>query len=134
MKRAKREWGNKMELNTEALHAACLEVARETLWKPKGEKKTTVKEIGALAEKLHTVALHHVEFITEQGRDPNILVLAVRYLAHTHAIPPMRDDTGWFMDMLQVLIELACPNTDLPPRGKAFIADLRKGLSAKLKN
>src|SRR6266581_1780778 len=113
---------NDMELNTEALHAACLGVARETLWKPKGEKKSTVEEIGALAKKLHTVALLHVEFITEQGRDPNILVRAVRYLAHTHAIPPMRDDTGWFVDMLEVLIELACPNTGIPPRGKDFVA------------
>jgi hypothetical protein len=122
-----------MELNTEALHAACLEVARATLWNPDSEKKSTEKKIEALAEKLHTVALHHLEFITETNRDPNLLVRAVRYLAHTHAIPPMRDDTGWFLDMLQVLIELACPNTDLPPRGKAFIADLRRGLSAKLK-
>lgn len=122
-----------MELNTEALHAACLAVARETLWKPKGQKKSTVKEIEALTKKFYTVALHHLEFITDQGRDPNLLVRAVRYLAHTHAIPPMHDDTGWFVDMLEVLIELTCPNTDLPPRGKAFIADLRRGLSAKLK-
>ena len=122
-----------MELNTEALHAACLGVARETLWKPKGEKKSTVKEREALAEKLHSIALTHLEFITEEGHDPNLLVRAVRYLAHTHAIPPMRDDTGWFVDILQVLIELACPNTNLPPKGKAFILDLRRGLSAKLK-
>ena len=122
-----------MELNIEALHAACLGVARETLWKSKGEKKSTVKEIEAHAAKLQVVALHHLEFIAEQGRDPNILVRAVRYLAHTHAIPPMRGDTGWYTDMLEVLIELACPNTDLPPKGKDFVADLRKGLSAKLK-
>jgi len=123
-----------MELNTEALHAACLEVARSTLWNPRGEKKSTVKEIGALAKRLHRATLAHLEFIKMQGRDPNLLVRAVRYLAHTHAIPPMRDDTGWFEDMLEVLIELACPNTGLPPRGKDFVADLRKGLSAKLKD
>lgn len=104
LKRGNVEKVQKMELNTEALHAACLGVARETLWKPKGEKKSTEKKIETLAEKLHTVALHHVEFITEQGRDPNLLVRAVRYLARTHAIPPMRDDTGWFVDMLDVLV------------------------------
>ena len=122
-----------MELNIEALHAACLGIARETLWKSKGEKKRTVKEIEAHAAKLQVIALSHLEFIAEQGRDPNILVRAVRYLAHTHAIPPMRVDTGWFTNMLEVLIELACPNTHLPPKGKDFVADLRKGLSAKLK-
>jgi hypothetical protein len=36
--------------------------------------------------------------------------------------------------MLEVLIELACPNTGIPPAGKDFVTDLRKGLSAKLKN
>jgi hypothetical protein len=82
-----------MQLNTEALHAACRAVTKTTLWKPDSEKKSTEKKIEALAEKLHTVALHHLEFITEQGRDPNLLVRAARYLAHTHAMPPMRNDT-----------------------------------------
>jgi hypothetical protein len=45
----------------------------------------------------------------------------------------MGKDTRWFLDMLDVLVELACPNTDLPRGGAAFIADLRRGLSAKLK-
>ncbi len=37
----------------------------------------------------------------------------------------MRVDTGWFTkNMLEVLIELACPNTHLPPKGKDFVADL----------
>ena len=122
-----------MELNTEALHAACRAVAEQTLWKPAGEKKTTEKDIEALAGQLSDIALDRLEFITTQGRDPNLLVRAVRYLAHTHAIPPMRNDTGWFVDMLEVLVELACPNTNLPRGGKAFVVDLRRGLSAKLK-
>ena len=50
-----------------------------------------------------------------------------------YALPPMGKDTEWFSDMLGVLIELACPNTGLPPKGKAFITDLRRGLSAKMK-
>jgi hypothetical protein len=122
-----------MELNSEALHAACVEIARSTLWKPPEEVQSTENEIEALAQEYYRHALNHVEFITEQGCDPNLLVRAARYLAHTHAIPPMRDDTGWFLDMLDVLVELACPNTGLPQKGKAFITDLRRGLSTKLK-
>lgn len=122
-----------MELNREALHAACLDVARSTLWKPKEQIQSTEAEIEALAEKYSRHALHYVEFVTEQGYDPNLLVRAVRYLAHTHAMPPLGNDTGWFVDMLDVLVELACPNTGLPPRGKDFIRDLRRGLSTKLK-
>lgn len=123
-----------MELNTEALHAACRAVAKQTLWKPPGEKKTTEKIVETLAGQLYGIALDRLEFIATQGLDPNLLVRAVRYLAHTHAIPPMRNDTGWFVDMLEVLIELACPNTNLPRGGKAFVTDLRRGLSAKLKS
>jgi hypothetical protein len=73
------------------------------------------KEIDALAEKYYRIAHVQLQFITEQNRDPNLLVRAVRYLAHTHALPPMGKDTEWFSDMLGVLIELACPNTGLPP-------------------
>ena len=122
-----------MPLNSEGLHAACVEVARSTLWRPKEEVQATEDDIEALAAQYVEHALHHVEFITDQGRDPNILVRAARYLAHTHAMPPMRHDVGWFSDMLDVLIELACPNTGLPRQGRAFITDLRRGLSEKLK-
>ena len=46
---------------------------------------------------------------------------------------PTSKDTEWFLDMLGVMIELACPNTGLPPKEKAFITDLRRGLTAKLR-
>jgi hypothetical protein len=122
-----------MVLNTEALHAACLAVAKVTMWKPREEKKSTDKEVEMLVRKLSEIALDRLEFITGQGYDPNILVRAIRYLAHTHALPPMENDTRWFADMLDVLIELACPNANLPRGGRAFVTDLRRGLSAKLK-
>ena len=123
-----------MELNTEALHAACRAVAEQTLWKAPGEKKTTEKEFEALTGQFYDIVLVQSEFVIEQGRDPNLLVRTVRYLAHTHALPPMGKDIRWFSNMLEVLVELACPNTNLPRGGKEFVTDLRRGLSAKLKN
>ena len=68
-----------------------------------------------------------------EHRDPNLLIRAVRYLAHTHAVPPMGKDTRWFFGVLDVLVKLACPNTGLPRRGTGFVSDVRRGLSANLK-
>ena len=50
-----------------------------------------------------------MQFVDGQGRNPNLIVRAVRYLGGSHAIPPMRGDTRWFEEMLAALIELACP-------------------------
>lgn len=119
-----------MELNSEALYAACLDAARSALWR---KPPRTPQEIEALAQQFCAIALDHCEFITEQSRDPNLLVRAVRYLAHTHALPPMEFDTRWFRDMLEVLVELACPNAGLPPGGETFLKDLRTGLKEKAK-
>jgi hypothetical protein len=122
-----------MPLNSEGLHAACVEIARTTLWRPKEEVQPTEEDVEALAAQYVEHALRRIDFVTGQGRDPNLLVRAARYLAHTHALPPMGNNTGWFPEMLDVLIELACPNTGLPRQGKAFMADLRRGISEKLK-
>ena len=122
-----------MELNTEALLAACHETAKITLWQPVDEKQPTEEEVEDLAEAFYAMSKTHLDYISEQGYDPNILVRAVRYLGHTHAIPPMKDDARWFGDMLEVLIEIACPNVNLPRKGEDFLEDLRHGLSAKAK-
>jgi hypothetical protein len=122
------------ELNGEALHAACIETARRVLWQPKEKKQPTENEVEVMAKRFEREALHHLEFVVSQRRDPNLLVRAVRYLAYVHAMPPMRDDICWFSDMLDVLVELACPNAGLPPRGKEFVTDIRRGLSGKLKS
>ena len=119
-----------MELNSEALYAACLDVARSTLW---SEPPNPSDEIDALAHRFYAIAISHSEFIADQSRDPNLLVHAIRYLAYTHAIPPMKSDTRWFQDMLEVLVELACPNSNLPPAGKNFLREIRTGLKEKAK-
>lgn len=62
-------------------------------------------------------------------RDPNLIIRAVLYLPHTHAIPPMRDDTSWFQDMLAVSVELACPHCGTTADLKAFFGDLEEGIA-----
>lgn len=113
-------------LDERALLAACREVARSTLWQtPKpmtihdvidsGQIETTVRAYSEEAER-------HAASVEEEGLDPNLVTRAVLYLAHEHAIPPMKDDVHWFRDALDVLIRLICP-ISTPTRGAALFMD-----------
>jgi hypothetical protein len=60
-----------------------------------------VRSIENVSDQFFKTAVEHEEFIIGQERDPNLITRAVTYLAHTYAIPPMRDDTHWSQDMLR---------------------------------
>lgn len=115
-----------MKLNRDELRSACYEVATNTMWE---RRPVDVESIQAVAAKFVKIAEFHEEFVVGQRRDPNLIVRSVRYLNHVHAMPPMRDDTQWFDDMLQVLIELACPNTGASRDQELFYQDIEKGIS-----
>jgi hypothetical protein len=113
------------KLDRRKLKAACLRVAKNTMWDTKPVDATPIP---ALAEQLFKIAKDHEEFLIGQGRDPNLITRAVLYLEYVHAIPPMKDRTNWFYDMLQVLIELACPNSVTPRRFESFYKDVERGI------
>ena len=115
-----------MELDTDALQRACYEVAKETKW---DARPVDTDDIRRLADELYRIASERAEFVAEAERDPNLVTRAVRYLAHAHAIPPMRDDTSWFREMLEALVELACPNTGMTPEIAAFFYDIETGIA-----
>ncbi|MCK7479601.1 MAG: hypothetical protein M0C28_21435 [Candidatus Moduliflexus flocculans] len=77
-----------MDLNHAALHAACYGAAQKTML---DARPTDVLRIKKLADTFYALCLEHISRIKKQGRDPNILVRAVSYLAETHAIQPMHD-------------------------------------------
>ena len=106
-------------LDREALRAACYEVARAIRW-----EKNPVDAVlaSAMVEPYYQEAMHHEQFLTEQGYDPNGLTRAVKYLALKHTIPPMAEDIVWFREMLHVLIELACPNQSVDRETDEFFA------------
>lgn len=116
-----------MELDREALKAACFALAKNTLWKM---GPVDVSVIQAHAKKLYEKALciELDEFIRRQNRDPNMITRAIIYLNHTHAIPPMGDDTQWFYEMLVALIELACPNMIQSTESIVFLKDIEEGV------
>ncbi|ADL55239.1 hypothetical protein [Gallionella capsiferriformans] len=114
-----------MELDNNALIAACYEVARSIRWKDNQVDEVIAK---AYVELYFKVAIQHVEFLTGQGQDPNIIVRAVHYIAHTHSIPPMEGDIKGFSTMLEVLIELACPNSVFYQDYENFFKDIEEGI------
>ncbi len=115
-----------MQLDREALRTACFAAARNTMWERRPIDLSSIEDV---ANRFLSIAEFHEEFVAGQGRDPNLIVRATEYLAHTHAIPPMSDDTSWFENMLAVLVELACPNSGGDPDLEAFYVDIEKGIS-----
>lgn len=105
-------------LDEDALRAACLELSKQTMW----------VEVQSVADGYYKTAMHHLEFIEGQGRDPNMLTRAVNYVAHTHADPAMQDDQSWFLFMMMALIELACPNAGQTTKSAEFLADIEIGI------
>jgi len=117
-----------MPVNEDALRMACCDVARQTL---SGGGPISMTEVEKLGDQLVTyiVGMEYAETIERGGRDPNVVVRAVRYLAHVHAIPAMGTSIVWFEEMLQALIELACPSCGLPPEVAAFLDDVKAGIA-----
>ncbi len=46
----------------------------------------------------------------------------------------MKEDITWFKDMLEALIEVACPNSILTKEAAQFLYDMEKGIKKILKN
>lgn len=113
-------------LDRQALWDACYEVARRTMWE---RRPVDAASITALAGEFARIGQEHEEFIVAHNRDPNLIVRAIEYLAGSHAIPPMRDDTRWFSDMLAALVELACPNAILSREQDQFLRDIEHGIA-----
>lgn len=112
-------------LDREALANACFAVANTTT---SSAHVRDVEAIEALAKKFLDTALGFEEFLVDGDRDPNILVRAVRYIERTHAIPPMGEDTSWFYEVLNALLELAAPNAIGRSEHEGFMRDLEDGI------
>jgi hypothetical protein len=110
-----------------ALTDACFELARVLKWSrtPAGEV-----EVGALAEKLNAIAMERVHDDDRLGIDVPVVTRAVAYLTQAHAIPPMADDTDWFGNMLDAVLEVARPNSALDGSAREFLKDMRDGIAA----
>ncbi|MBN2124282.1 MAG: hypothetical protein JW821_08310 [Deltaproteobacteria bacterium] len=115
-----------MEFDRQELQKACFEVARKTLWEMAPVDADRIREHG---RNLEDIAARFAKGFENSPRDPNMVTRAVWYLARTQAGPGLREDTRWFEHMLQVLLELAFPNTHLDESSVPFLRDIEEGLS-----
>lgn len=118
-----------MKMDYTELEIACREVAKATLWTG---RELSADILATHAEKLASLCEDHIQYVRDMGRDPNLITRAVRYIAHTHAIPPMGTHIEWFEDMLRCLIELAVPNTGQTPTSIAFLHDVKEGIEESM--
>ena len=112
------------KLDREELRRACYRVARSAMW---SRAPTDVERIQEVADSFYQEAVEHEEFVTGQGREPNVILRCVQYLERTHAFPGTRESN--FRDMFQVLIELAVPNTGARAESEQFYRDIEAGLA-----
>ncbi len=119
-----------MLLNKKALHEACKEVVKNTLWQtPEPVDINDIIDTNQIEQTVKSyfeIAMSHVESVKEAGRNPNLITRAVRHLAQAHAIPPMKDDIEWFKERLETLIELACPNCIHTKKSIEFFKDIEQ--------
>ena len=122
-------------IDDSALLQACYDIARTTSWEHQNQQSTSLDAIASKAARYKQLALDHVEYLDANDIDPNVLVGAVRYLG-IHAVPPMCDDETWFINMLEVLVQLFAPNVILEGTNDIvpFLRTLRDAIDRNITN
>lgn len=115
-------------LNHINLKEACFKFAKNTMWEL---KPIDVARIQNFAEQIYQEALFYEEYLINRKRDPNILVLCLKYLEHKHGYP-IADDIKFLKSALEILIELICPNTDTDSSLEPFFSELLIGIDEAL--
>jgi hypothetical protein len=121
-----------------ALLEACRIVAKSTLWQAPNPQDITdiidVDQIERTVQAYYKEAEWQAEELSASDHDPNFVTRAVLYLAQEHAIPPMKDDLGWFREALAVLVRLISP-LSVPDRNMtAFMQDLENAVRRYLED
>lgn len=109
-----------------AMQMACRILARQTYGSEQSSPELAIAE---LAEGFVQIAHEQAIIVIESGRDPNIVVRAITYLAYTHVIPSSIDAKWWFVEMLSCLLELAVPSMIQTPESSAFLQDIQEGIA-----
>ncbi|WKB50555.1 hypothetical protein [Eleftheria terrae] len=111
------------------LYKACKYLARRVL-SQSGAASSDVIE--TLADRFFTIAENHQDFVRHQRESDDVIEHAVRYLADVHALPPMGTDVEWFREAMNVLIELAVPNTGLTNDAAKLLPHVQEGIAQSL--
>ena len=83
-----------------------------------------------LAAKLFVIAKQRIGLYGNY--DVALITRAVRYLSHVHAVPPMDEDMQWLENMLDAVLEIARPVTDINGEARYFLQDMAQGINQSL--
>ncbi len=100
----------------QALRQACGDVARPVMW---DLRPADTDRIHDLADRFFEEASKRATPV-DSSDDPNTI--------STYAIPPMKDDVGWFGQALDLLGHIVYPSNDPDREARAFLADLEAGI------
>ncbi|MDH7479834.1 MAG: hypothetical protein QHH02_07480 [Syntrophomonadaceae bacterium] len=118
-----------MDFDKEGLWRACYNIACD---KAREGRPVDVKLIRRLADVLFMDAIFYRDYLEKTGQDPNMLVRAVQYLAHSHSNPYLNDDQrliSWFSNSLDILMELVSPSVEATRESIQFLKDVLAGVS-----
>jgi hypothetical protein len=117
-------------LDEDDLREACLDLARVVLASSQPQVSNDILE--TVAARFEREAVDFAPMVARAGRDPNLLVRAMRYIVDAHALPLMGTDMDWFRQTLTCLVELAVPGIALSDKGGAFLRDVEDGIRQSL--
>ena len=109
------------------LRASCGRFVRKVLWHQPGVSGDLVE---TLTEQLASIAAGYAGYADEMHSDWQIVGRAIEYLSVVHDGP--WQGAEWFRASLDVVMELAVPNTGLDSDAAAFLADLQRGIGRAL--
>lgn len=112
------------------LYEACFSVAQATHWQ---SRPISADAIQKYAGELYKEALIQVESAESLGGSIEVVTRAVRYIEQAHAIPPVGNDVSWFSTVLQTLMEVVYPNTQLKGQAAEFLFDMENGILSVFK-
>lgn len=120
-------------LDVNKLEQVCRSVAKITMWQtPKPstmEDIITADDVDQVVSNYMQIAKFLSDSLKEIGEDPNIVVIAVDFLALTKADAAMRSDGEWFYESLFALLLLARPEiTGFEPVNHPFLDEVLKGV------
>lgn len=108
---------------------ACRHLARQVL---SGVGAQSADVVETLAGKFLAIAEDHQDFVRQERETDDVIEHAVLYLADVHAVPPHGTDTAWFREALNVLMELAVPNSALNEDAAQLMPSLQEGINQAL--
>ena len=117
-------------LDEDALREACHDLARVVLASSQPQVSNDILE--TVAARFEREAVDFAPMVARAGRDPNLLIRAMRYIVDAHALPLMGTDMDWFRQTLTCLLELAVPGIALSDKGGAFLRDVEDGIRQSL--